>query len=221
MRANEKTSNWKYRTHLREPAHPLDDDRVSLNTKVSPENASETYRRADLFLKSGEWQAWDHTREIQGDGCLSSAQTTFYSRDLSDTNHKVAKRYDRLWKLHMGRGHTWEKDSNRKTIVRDEATIGRCDAILQSCETPAWARTDALSKVHNTPLQGFSKNYKGADGACIGFALLAMYGDPNEAKKGWVGKRAITQLATHGIDQEFIDRLIDYVFRKDAEEDEE
>ncbi|WP_436343090.1 hypothetical protein [Natronorubrum sp. FCH18a] len=211
---NPVPSHWSYRTFLREPAHPLDDNRVSINTQINPENSSETYRRADLSFDRGEWQAWDHNEDVQSDGYLSSTRTTFYVNDLSEMNLRSQKKHDRLWKFQMGRGHTWEDDPDRKKIVENEATIKLCDSLLQLCETPRWARKIALSKVHNMSLNGFNKHYKGINGACFGFALLAMCDGPEEAKENLVAKRAATQLPLEGFNREFIDSLIDYVFRK-------
>lgn len=207
-------SNWRYRTRLCEPAHPLNDDRVSINTQINPKDTTETYRRADLSLENGEWQAWDSTDGIQRDGKLSNARTTFYVEDLSVKSPRVLNRYNEIWKLQMNRRHTWEDDPTRKTIVRDEAILKRCDALLQCCETPKWARKIALSKVHSTCLNGFNRHYKGTDGACLGFALLAMCDSPEEAKETLVAKRAAIRLPLEGMDREFVDRLINYVFRK-------
>jgi hypothetical protein len=91
-----------------------------------------------------------------------------------------------------------------------------CDSILQQCEIPEIDKAVAINRVFNENLQGFSRYYDGAYGACIGFALLSMYDDSEEAKDSYFAKRASEvspELDSHGVS-----KLIDYVFRKYGDE---
>jgi len=140
------------------------------------------------------------------------ARTTFHTNDIDAHDDQKRRKYERLWRTQMGFRQTYENDSRQKTRVRENATRMRCDAILQFCETPAWVRKRVVSQVYQRALQGFSRHYQGADGACIGFALLELCESPVEAKDTWLARRA--KEAVPGFDEETVSRLVDYVFRK-------
>lgn len=163
--------------------------------------------RTDLWYSKGEWQLYTESRSCH---MKSEAKTTFRSFDADTRQQK--KFFDRLWRYQMGRGHRYVDDNKKKTFVRRDATRKRCDAILQSCDVPRWARSISLAQVSRRNLNNFSRYYAGADGACIGFALLALCNNPDEAKRLWVADKAPEVVP--GFDDDTVSSLIDYVFRK-------
>ncbi|WP_127341362.1 hypothetical protein [Halorubrum sp. 48-1-W] len=162
------------------------------------------YKHADMIHTGERWDQTTNTAGITG----SSARTTFRAKEADSSSNL---NYDRMWVYQMGRGQTYE-DSRRKDAVRKDATWKRCDAILQSCDIPKWVRDITLGKVLKRDLYGFSRHYNGADGACVGFALLELCDDPEEAEDCWVVNRAVEVL--HDFDQQKVESLISYVFRK-------
>ena len=138
----------------------------------------------------------------------TSARTTFYARDIPDKEEK----YERLYILNRGRGHTWEDDSGRKSAVRTEATLLRCDAILQSCEVPEWVRRSALRQIQRRDLRGYSRYYNGADGACVAFALVLLFDTPTEAEESKVASQAANVVPN--FDESTVKKMIEYTFKK-------
>lgn len=201
-------------TRRLEPAHPRDDDRVSFCTQVNRREDSEVYNRADVVVSEDQSKAWRNNPNLPENRITSSARTTFYPREISIENHRRRKRLNRMWKRQMGLGHIWVDDSDRKTLVRQKYTLQRCDVILQQCYVPKWIRTPVLSRIHQTNLNGFSRHYKGADGACIGFTLLMMCTNPEEAKATIIANRAPSVIPDPDFDEETVEKVIDYVFRK-------
>ena len=61
-------------------------------------------------------------------------------------------------------------------------------------------------------LQGFSRLYAGADGACIGFVLKLMYESSDQAKDSWIAQKAANVVPE--FDPEKVNNFVDYVFRK-------
>ncbi len=194
----------------REPAHPPDDERVSFYALTHSGQSSEIPERSDYCFTGGQWQTWENMGP-DAENVKSTARTTFYAKDLPERYSHRTHKFDRFWTLQMGRGHTWEDDSDRKSIREREDNLNRCDAILQNCDVPRWARTTALSRVHRTNLVGFNRNHKGIHGACIAFALLIMCDSPEEAQGTRVAKLATTVPV---LDREIVDMVIDYAFRK-------
>jgi hypothetical protein len=187
--------------------------------QLAPVNAGEAHLRAqhdyanrnhaDIDPTGDVWDPVDHS---EVDTPVSTARTTFYVRDIDPIKRRRRQQFDRLWKLQTGRGHTYEKDSSAKTFARNDAVWKRCDAILQSCEVPSWAKNWALKKVLNRNLNGFSRHYAGADGACVGFALRALCDTPTDAKETWIADAASEVVPS--LDEDEIASLIDFVFRK-------
>jgi len=141
---------------------------------------------------------------------MSQARTTFHVVELEDVDVEKERRWNRMWRLQHNRGHTW--DDSAKTTARADATYRRCAAILQQCQVPDWSENVAVSRVTREDLTGFSRHYAGADGACIGFALLELYDDPSVARQSFFACRAADVIP--GLDSDDIDGLVDYVFRK-------
>jgi len=157
-------------------------------------------------------EVWTQPRYSGADTPGSAARTTFYVRDISSGRRRRRQQFNRLWKLQNNRGHTYEKDSPAKTVARKDAVWKRCDAILQSCEVPEWAKTWALEQVINRNLNSFSRHYAGADGACVGFSLLAFSETPTDAKETWIADAASEVVP--GLAEHEIASLIEFVFRK-------
>lgn len=135
----------------------------------------------------------------------SPARTTFHDPDDPDD-----RRWERLWRFQHGRGHAW--DGSGKTTARNDYTARRCKAILQQCEVPKWAESYAVDRVFRVNLNGFSRYYAGTDGACVGFALTALYDGPETAKQSFHAKRVPDVVP--GLDADDVRGLVDYVFRK-------
>lgn len=180
--------------HLDNKAKTLQEERASHPTLVA---------HSDVTWDGNEYSV-EQTQGIVG------FRTTFREYDIDSSRQNRRKLFKRLWGLQTGRRQTWEDDNRRKTTVRREATFKHCDAILQSCEVPEWIRRAALRKTVSNELQGFSRYYSGADGACVGFALMFMFDNKEEAKSSWVADRAADSVPK--FDQSTVENLIDYVF---------
>lgn len=156
---------------------------------------------------------WDgHEYSVGPTQAVANYHTTFRVYDIDSSRQERRDLFDQLWRLQTGRGHTWEDDKFQKTFVRRNAMWKRCDAILQSCETPEWVRKVALRKTLSRDLQSFCRYYSGADGACVGFALKSMFDHKEEAKSSWIASRAADAIPS--FDQSTVESLIDLVFEK-------
>ncbi len=164
----------------------------------------------DLFSHA-DYQMDQHERRVSMPSAISGYRTTFHSLDIAADRIDRRRLFDRLWKYQTGRGHTWEDDSKRKQIVRNDAIWKRCDAILQACEATNWEKDQALRMTISKNLNGFSRHYAGADGACIGFVLKLMYESSDQAKNSWIAEKAANVVPE--FDPETVSNLVDYVFR--------
>lgn len=135
----------------------------------------------------------------------SSAQTSFHSNQADDKD-----KYDRLWIYQHGRGQTPD-GHGRKTTPKD-ATARLAKTILCQCEVVEWARSTSVRRVMRENLNAFSRHYCGAEGACIGFALLKMYDTAEEASDSSYANRASEVIPE--LDDEDIVNLVDFIFRK-------
>ena len=185
---------------------------LTTNRREAQLRARQNYANREHADVGPTGDVWNRTRHAGVNTPVSAARTTFYVRDIHPIKRRRRQQFDRLWKLQNNRGHTYEKDSPAKTVARKDAVWKRCDAILQSCEVPSWAKSWALEKVLNRNLSGFSRHYAGADGACVGFALLALCENPTDAKKTWIADAAHDVVP--GLDEDEIASLIEFVFRK-------
>lgn len=197
-------------TYRPEPAHPQDDDRVSFFIQGYQHHASELYQRADCLTPEGRCLVWGQDQDITDTVTIIPVRTTFYSNDLPRGDHRRRRKFDRLWKKQMSRAHTWDDDL--RNIVREEEKLVRCAAILQQCNAPKWVWKPVVSRIHQTNLNCFSRHHEGADGACIGFALLLMHDHPAEAKTTEIAKLAAETIPS--LDEDTVERVIDYVFRE-------
>ena len=165
------------------------------------------YKHADMQYTGKKWDESTNSKGVYG----SSARTTFKSYEAQSSDQE---KYEDLWPLQMGLGQTYE-DGRNKNRVRDDATWKRCDAVLQQCEVPDWERYGAIRHVLQRDLQGFSSNYSGAYGACVGFALMELCDCPEAAKDCWVADLAVDVLPD--FDRQTVEALIDYVFDDERE----
>lgn len=163
---------------------------ILLSTQGAKLRAQQSYASRAHADIGPTGEVWARHRYSGANVSVSAARTTFYVRDISPIKRRRRQQFNRLWKLQNNRGHTYEEDSPAKTVARKDAVWKRCDAILQSCEVPEWAKTWALEQVLNRNLNSFSRHYAGADGACVGFALLALRETPADAKETWVADAA-------------------------------
>lgn len=168
-----------------------------------------TEKHADMYYSENICEYTDSQSRL---AAVCPARTTFYAKEATKNDNNRGVDFDVLWKLNTGRGHTYESKSPGKTTTRDDATWKRCDAILQSCHVPDLERKRALSDTLGRNLNGFSRYYEGADGACVGFALLACHQKPEKAKLSTIAELASEVVP--GLSQDDVMSLIDYVFRK-------
>lgn len=166
-----------------------------------------TYNHADVRYNGEKWDQTTNSEGVYG----SSARTTFRSFEAPSSDEQ---KYDDLWTLQMGFGQTYE-DGRNKRRVRDDTTWKLCDAVLQQCEVPDRERYTAIRNVLRRDLQGFSGHYSGADGACVGFALMELCDCPEAAEDCWVADRAVDVLPH--LDRQEVEALISYVFDDERE----
>lgn len=185
---------------------------VSPNSREAQPRAQQSYANRKHADMGPTGEVWNQTQYSGVNTPVSAARTTFYVRDIDPTRQSRRSQFNRLWKLQTGRGHTYEEDSPGKNAARNDAVWKRCDAILQSCEVPSWAKNWALEQILNRNLNSFSRHYAGADGACVGFVLLALCENPTDAKETWIADAAHD--AVPGLDENKIESLIEFVFRK-------
>lgn len=162
------------------------------------------FSHSDIGYTSDGYTVVDDLHDLSM--ATTSARTTFYARDVSDNRGL----FDRLYVLNRGRGHTWEEDSYRKSAVRTEGMLLRCDAILQSFEVPNWVRRAALQRVRGQDLRGYSRYYQGSDGACVAFALILSFDTAREAKESEIASRAASVVP--GFEESTVQKMIDYAF---------
>lgn len=145
-------------------------------------------------------------------GTLSKARTTWSLNDIDE--YEQRQEFKRLYRLQHNRGGHYsvaqrEYDKGFKIRQKRSDRHDRSDAILQGHEVQDASRRYALRKVMQENLRGFNSHYAGADGACLGFALLHQYDTPSAAKKSYVADKA----RETGFEFD-IDALIDYTFSK-------
>lgn len=167
-------------------------------TSIGPDRASSP-RRQSIGTDSG---AYEYNPRFPSQ---SSARTSFHSNEADDKD-----KYDRFWVYHHGRGRT--PDGRGRKTVRKDATARLAKTILCQCEVTEWAKSASVRRVMRENLNAFSRHYCGAEGACIGFALLEMYDTAEKASDSFYAKRASEVIPE--LDDEDIVNLVDFVFRK-------
>lgn len=132
----------------------------------------------------------------------SPARTTFYARQANDE-----EKFDKLWKLHHGRGHTYEDWDTQRVRPENVFTYRRACVILSQAEVTGWVRNKTLSRLIYEDLRGFSRYYEGIDGAALGFAARYRYDTPEEAADSYIVAVAEDILNVDG------QKLVEYVWR--------
>jgi hypothetical protein len=156
-----------------------------------------------------------YTEDESGFPTPTHAETTFYEKDVNEES-LLGKRWDsqshkfnQLWRLQHGRGHTYEDwgDSHR---IRsdDEAQYRRARLVLARADVADQYRDAALQKVMTENLNGFNRYYRGVIGAALGFAALDRYETVGEATDGYLADVAEEQF---DVDAE---ALFEYVWSK-------
>ena len=164
-----------------------------------------------VLLSHADYWFDDHERSVAPTSEITGHRTTFRSYDIDPCQIQRRKKFDRIWKYQVGRGQTWEDDSWQKQVVWKDDMWKKCDAVLQYCEVPELERKVALRRTLSESLQGFSRHYDGAVGACVGFALLEMFESVERARDSWVVERFT---GVPGFDRETAENLAEYVFGK-------
>lgn len=161
--------------------------------------------RSDTGSKS--WDDWKKDQS-QYDFQLnfpatSQARTTFYAREANNE-----RKFDRFWSLQHGRGHTFEGWNGQRVRPENEFTYRRARVILSQAGVPESIRARVANRVVTEDLTGFSRYYKGVDGAAIGFASLYEYETKEAAETSYLVAKAEDLLDIDGV------KLVSYVWRK-------
>lgn len=167
-------------------------------------------QRANLIRDKGAY-----TEDEPGFPAPSPAETTFYVDRLIDrTLHgkrwdSRSHKFNRLWKLQHGRGHTFEEWNDSHRIRPDDRSqYHRARIILARAEIAGPFRDAAIQKVMTENINGFNRYYKGVIGAALGFAGLYRYETVAEATDSYLGDIAEESF---NVDAE---GLFEYVWRK-------
>lgn len=173
-----------------------------------------------LTAGSKDWEdvqkdKWRQNHRPSYPAC-TSARTTFWAGDVENE-----EKFNRFHRLHHGRQHPAERRPNGYSEgwdgqkVRQENVEAYCRArvvLSQAGITGYWLRRIA-NRVVRENLNGFSRHYRGAIGAALGFAMLEMYDDVTEAKDS-----KLSEVASEKYDLNN-KKLAEYVFRKYGGED--
>ncbi|MFB6161137.1 MAG: hypothetical protein ABEJ61_08175 [Haloferacaceae archaeon] len=175
---------------------------------VTTEDAAFDNHNRRPFQPTPEHVSRDRRDRIETDSGEYGFVPAFPSQSPARTTFYGLRR--QLWRLHHARGHAY--DDVGKTTVRNDYTARRCSAILQHCEVPDWAESVAIQRTLSEDLRGFNSHYAGTDGACIGFALLTCYDDPEKAQASHIAERAPSVVP--GLHEDDVSGLTEYVFRQ-------
>ena len=139
------------------------------------------------------------------------ARTTLWARDVDDE-----ETYNKFHNIHHGRQIPAERRPNGYSEGWDgqkvrQKNVGQycCAAVVLSRAgvTGYWLRRVAKRVVREN-LNGFSRHYRGAIGAALGFAMLELHDDVAEAKESRLAAVASEKYDLDG------EKLAEYVFRK-------
>jgi hypothetical protein len=156
-----------------------------------------------------------YTEDEPGFPTPSPAETTFYDDDVTTAPlsgkrwESRSHKFDRLWKLQHGRGHTFEDwDDSHRIRPDDRAQYHRARIVLARAGVADQFRDAAVQKVMTENINGFNRYYRGVIGAALGFAALYRYETLDEAIDSRLAEIAGK---TFDVDAE---RLLEYVWRK-------
>jgi hypothetical protein len=131
------------------------------------------------------------------------ARTSFYAREARNP-----RLFDRLFPLQHGGGHTYEGWDGQRIRSEDREDYRRSHAILSQVDVTNPIKKWTVKRVMRENLTGFSRYYKGLDGAALGFATLYKFDDMEIAKDSYLTDEAEEILEIDG------KMLVDYVWRK-------
>ena len=168
-----------------------------------------------LASGSKEWEdvqkdKWRQSHRPSYPAC-TSARTTFWAKEADEE-----EQYEVYFSLQHRRQHPAERRPNgysegwdgQKVRQEDVGTYCLATVVLsQAGVTGYWLRQVAKRVVREN-LNGFSRHYRGAIGAALGFAMLELHDDVTEAKESRIAAVASEEYDLDG------EKLAEYVFRK-------
>lgn len=197
--------------HTDREASPADADKTSSDTvptavtedgqPLALEEGLDTSAKAWEDIQKDKYQ-YDLQGSFPGD---SEARTTFYAREASDSD---TAKFDRLFGLQHGRGHTFEEWDGQRIRQEDTYTYRRACVILSQAEVSELAREQVLQRVVSENLNGFSRYYNGVDGAALGFACHYQYDSLESAKESHIAEAAAEKFNLNA------EKLLEYIWRK-------
>lgn len=156
-----------------------------------------------------------YTEDEPGFPTPSPAETTFYDDDVNGASllgkrwDSRSHKFDRLWKLQHGRGHTFEEwDDSHRIRSGDRAQYRRARIVLARADVGGQFRDAAIQRVMTENISGFNRYYRGVIGAALGFAALYRYETLDEATDS-----RLAEIAEEIFNVE-ADRLFEYVWQK-------
>jgi len=173
----------------REPAHPVEDDRVS--TPAGPgdgsgstldalrdtqiQDYSELFDRAGIQIQDLDPTETDCSRDID----FTGPATSFYVFEAPDTN-----RDPRSWKRKKALHHDTYLDytgSNRSsTLCQFRDDYAYCQAVIQSLEMPKDSADWVVRRTLRSEVRAFNRHYDGYLGATLAHAVLRLADSPDE-----------------------------------------
>lgn len=205
--------NVQLENHTQREAFASDVDSESIDTELlaTTNDGQPLAANEELATGSKSWgdvQKDKHQYELQGSfPSNSEARTTFYAREADNPTNDPAK-FDRLFKYQHCRGHTFEGWEGQRVRPEDAFTYRRACVILSQADVTGMPREQALQRVMEKNLNGFSRYYEGVDGAALGFACLAQYNDQESAKDSRIAEVAEEKFDLNS------EKLVEYVWRK-------
>lgn len=212
-----------------EPANPMDDPRVSIDTDPGDGSLSQE----DTFHDS-----WQHSEpdllpqvlapsgvndpdraDVEGDMARAMYRTRFAPPATLFRVDDAGKIGYRKWalkrqsRLHYDIGPDYSGVPRQRDSTRRSEKLGRCDARLQKLGVPEHVRNTVRRKVALRNLDNFSRHYDGIEGAILGYALIELGEDADEFLDSKWGNRFEDYVAEQEeIGFELAD-LADYMFR--------
>lgn len=147
---------------------------------------------------------------------IDPPRTGFRVGDLDDGEilEQDPTQWSRLKRLHHDVGPDYSKSNRKRDTLRRDARHRELDAILQQIEIPDQIREWAISRVFSEEIRGFNREHNGSIGAAIGFALLALAEDLQDALDSqWFDRIAsvVDDLPDEDVDLD-PEALVEYMF---------
>ena len=138
--------------------------------------------------------------------------TVFLVSDQEGLSRDPTK-WTRLSRLQHDVGPDYTDRNRKSTLIQGDDKYRRCATVLQRIEIPYPEQEYAISKTMAGDMRRFN-HYEGVEGAAIGFALYALYSEPEEAQDSVHADLAIDLIP--GFSERVIRQLTDYVFSKEG-----